>query len=227
MLTPTDLHPDDRAARINLRNLLVNIRRDADISQARLGARIGASQTVIAGFERGEPSRISVARRIAAGLGHRLLLLPADVPGGPYDDPTETLFRPADPEAALVWDQRQLMANLVAARQACGFRQADVAAALGKTENVISEFERSKGIPLFGTCQRYCRTLGGHLWLGVESGWDSRGARFHPNEVLPCGTASARRRHVALGQECRVCESTAPAASRINEPTISRQEAAA
>lgn len=227
MLAPTDLHPDDREARINLRDTLVTIRYSAGISQARLAERIGAGQSVVAGFELREPMRISVTRRIAAGLGHRLVAYPDGIPGGPYDDPDVLLFRPADPAAAQVWDQRQLMTNLVAARQACGLTQAELGAVLGKTEAVISEFERQKGAPLFATCQRYCRALGGYLWLGVESGWDSRGARFHPNEVLPCGTDSARRRHAAHGQECRVCESTAPADRSAYQPTTSRKEAAA
>lgn len=31
-----------------------------------------------------------------------------------------------------------------------------------------------------------------------------------PNEVLPCGTESARRRHAAHGQTCRTCDRHAP-----------------
>lgn len=31
------------------------------------------------------------------------------------------------------------------------------------------------------------------------------GARPAPNEVMPCGTPSAKRRHAALGQTCLMC----------------------
>ena len=34
----------------------------------------------------------------------------------------------------------------------------------------------------------------------------------HPNAVLPCPSPSARRRHAAHGQDCRICD-TAPSAN--------------
>lgn len=227
MKTIPDLHPDDGSARRDLRHMLVRLREDSGISQRQLAARIGAAGSAVARFETREPRRCTLAGRIAAGLHHRVVAHPDGVPGGPYDDPTVTLFRPSDPAAAVAWDQQQLKASLVAARTACGWTQARLAAALGVNPHVVSVFERSGDVPLLATCQRYLRVLGGHLWIGVESGWPWPGVSTTPNEVLPCGTPSARRRHAALGQECRVCEPTTPAAARPNPPTISRQEAAA
>ncbi len=48
-------------------------------------------------------------------------------------------------------------------------------------------------------------------------------AAFGANAVVPCPSDSARRRHAALGQECRACEPTVA----INLSATGRQEVAA
>lgn len=169
MRAPADLHPDDRTARLQLRDLLVSWRHEVDISQAALATRIGGKQSAVARFETREPLRITPARRIAHGLGLRLVMYPDGVPGGPFDDPTVLPFRPTDFEAAAAWDQRQLMPALSAARHARGHTQKSLAAVLGTTEDALSEFERTTHGLLFASVQRYCRALDGFLWLGVES----------------------------------------------------------
>ncbi|MFG1846723.1 helix-turn-helix domain-containing protein [Micromonospora carbonacea] len=169
MRAPTDLHPDDREARLALRALLITARKEAGHSQASLAAILGCTQTAVARYELGEFQRINPARRIAHHLGLRIVMFPDGVPGGPYDDPAMLAFRPAEFTAASVWDQQHLMSGLVTARRACGHTQASLARLLGTTENALGEFERSPHVPLFGSVQRYCRPLGGWLWLGVES----------------------------------------------------------
>jgi septal ring factor EnvC (AmiA/AmiB activator) len=40
-------------------------------------------------------------------------------------------------------------------------------------------------------------------------------SRPGPNDVLPCGTESARRRHQARGEDCAICGNPTPTAARI------------
>ncbi len=169
MRAPNDLHPDDAVHRLALRDLLVEARVNAHISQAQLAGRIGVAQSAVARFETRDPQRMNVSRRIADGLGMRVVAYPDGLPGGPYDDPTLLAFRPPTFAAAAAWDQRQLMSSLSAARRALGLTQANVAALLVTTESAISEFERTTHGLLFGSVQRHCRALGGFLWLGVET----------------------------------------------------------
>lgn len=169
MRAPQDLHPDDRAHRLALRDLIVDARRAAGFSQARLAAHVGVTQSAIAFFETRDTQHLNKYRLVAHHLNLRVLTYPDGLPGGPYDDPALLAFRPTDFPAAAAWDQQQLMGSLGAARRACGLTQAQVAAQLGSTENAVSEFERTRHGLMLGTVQRYCRVLGGFLWLGVES----------------------------------------------------------
>ncbi|MFF0821196.1 helix-turn-helix domain-containing protein [Micromonospora haikouensis] len=168
MRAPTDLHPDDRKARLALRDLLVSYRNEAGYSQACLARQVGVSQAAIARFEVREPLRITPAWRIADALGMRLVMYPDGLPGGPYDSADLDVLRPSDPASAAVWDRRQLKESLAAARRACGHTQASLARLLDTTENALGEFERATDSLLFGSPQRYCRALGGYLWIGVE-----------------------------------------------------------
>lgn len=168
MRPPVDLHPDDREARHQLRDLLVSYRREFGYSQTWLARQAGVSQPAIARFELNEPLRVTPARRIAHALGMRLVMYPDGLPGGPYDNADLNLLRPSDPTAAAAWDQRQLLSSLAAARRACGHTQASLSHLLRTTENALGEFERTKDNLMFGSLQRYCRALDGYLWLGVE-----------------------------------------------------------
>jgi transcriptional regulator with XRE-family HTH domain len=170
MRAPEDLHPDDRAHRLVLRDLIVDARRVANLSQARLAARVGVAQSAIASFEAHETQHLNKYRLIAHHLGLRVLAYPDGLPGGPYDDdPALVAFRPtSDFAAAAAWDQQQLMGSLGAARRGCGLTQAQVAVLFGSTENAVGEFERTRHGVMLGTVQRYCRNLGGFLSLGVE-----------------------------------------------------------
>ncbi|WP_328344873.1 helix-turn-helix transcriptional regulator [Micromonospora sp. NBC_00421] len=170
MRAPDDLHPDDHAHRLGLRDLIVDARRVEGISQARLAARAGIAQSAIASFETRDTQHLNKYRLIAHHLGLRVLAYPDGLPGGPYDDPDLLLFRPAsDFAAANAWDQKQLVASLGSARRAAGLTQAQMAARLGSTENAVGEFERTRHGLMVATVQRYCRVLGGFLWLGVET----------------------------------------------------------
>lgn len=169
MKAPNDLHPEDRAARIELRDILVERRQARGLSQSQLAALVGVSQSAIAHTETGQPWRIRPTQRIAFELGLRILYYPADLPGGPYDDPTMDVFRPTDLDRANQWDQDRLLSAMVSARRACGISQARLAAQLGLSENGLGNFERTTATGLmFATVQRYCRGLDGFLAIEVD-----------------------------------------------------------
>lgn len=168
MIPLTDLHPDDLTARLNLRDMLIEQRVEQGLSQAALARHIGLSQSAIAKAETGTNWHIAVLQRIARGLNVRILLYPDDIPGGPYNDPTADLFRPTDPHRADQWDQTNLLANLVAARQACGLTQRQVGEILGSSESAVGNYERTKTGLMLISPQRYCRAIGGTLALELE-----------------------------------------------------------
>ncbi|MEV4521443.1 helix-turn-helix transcriptional regulator [Micromonospora tulbaghiae] len=165
MIRLDDLHPDDLAARLNLRAMLVERRTDLGYSQTAIGRHVGLSQGAIAHLETRSNWHIAVLQRYARGLNTRILLYPADLPGGPYDDPTADLFRPTDPDRADQWDQQQLLLNLAAARQAAGLTQRQVGDALGSSESAVGNYERTKTGLMLIAAQRYCRAIGGRLAL--------------------------------------------------------------
>lgn len=167
MRAPTDLHPDDLAYRIGLRDMLIEQRKRLGYSQSQLAALIGRPQSAVAQFEVGQPWRVAPTQEIADALGLRLVLLPDSVRGGSY------VMLPADERLAAqeqhAMDRRHLIAALVVARRASGFTQAEVAGRLGIHVNVLGRFETNHGGGLMlPNCQRYLRALGGELWIGAE-----------------------------------------------------------
>lgn len=169
MRAPTDLHPDDRAYRVGLRNLLTGRRHELGVSQAALAKRIGVSQYVVASAEVGQPHRVNASQRHARGLDLRVIAYPEGVPGYHDNDAALDLLRPSDSDDADRWDRQRLLAALVSARRAAGITQAVLAGRLGIAVNVLGRFERTAEAGLmWATCQRYCRASGGELWIGVE-----------------------------------------------------------
>ena len=163
MIPLNDLHPGDLDARINLRDMLIERRVELGHSQASLAQHIGVTQSNIARIETGTNWHIVKLQRIARGLNTRILLYPDGVPGGPYDDPTADAFRPTNPQRADHWDQRTLLANLAAARQAVGLTQRQVGDVLGSSESAVGNYERTKTGLMLISPQRYCRAIGGEL----------------------------------------------------------------
>ncbi|MEU7972190.1 helix-turn-helix transcriptional regulator [Micromonospora sp. NPDC049089] len=169
-MTPvTDLHPDDLAARLSLRALLVERRHERGLSQARLAKAMGLSQTAIAHVEKGTNWHLLVLQRYAHAVNLRIVAYPDALPGvGTIHDPTADVFRPSDPERAHRWDQANLIGNLGAARRAVGLTQAVVAERLDLTERAVSNYEHTKTGVVLISPQRYCRALGGALAIEVE-----------------------------------------------------------
>lgn len=167
MRAPADLHPDDLAYRIGLRDLLIARRRQLGYSQQHLARVMRVPQSTVARFEVGQPWRVDPTQDLAHALDLRLVLLPDNVAGGPY------VMLLADERLTVqqqhAMDRRHLIAALVVARQACGLTRAEVAARLGIHVNVLGRFETNHGGGLMlANCQRYLRVLGGELWIGTE-----------------------------------------------------------
>lgn len=169
MRAPTDLHPDDHGIRLGLRNLLIERRHELGYSQARLAKLIGVSQYTVASAEVGQPWRVTATQRLARGLDVRVVAHPDGLPGD-TDDNNLDLLRPTSPDDADRWDRQRLLTGMVAARRASSVTQAALAGRLGIAVNVLSRFERAveSGL-MWATCQRYCRALGGSLWIAVET----------------------------------------------------------
>lgn len=161
MKAPTDLHPDDRAARVAICEELIALRRRAGLSQEQAGARIGMAQAQLSWHEqRTNNATIAVFQARARGLGRRLDLR---VPGA--DVPPEWM-RPDDPAAADTWDQEVLTASLITARHGLRVMQRVMAERIGVSNQAISRIETTPaGVLMLATAQRYCRVLG--LPLGI------------------------------------------------------------
>ena len=169
MRGPEDLHPDDRDIRVGLRDALIERRQRLGLSQYALANRIGLSQAAVNLLESRESWRLTSVQRWARHLGWRLVLRLEGLPGA--DDEPATMFRPADPDRADLWDQAALVEQLVAARVALGVTQAELGRRLDTGDQAVGNIERLGNGPglMFTTPQRYCRALGGALWVGTES----------------------------------------------------------
>lgn len=169
MIPLADLHPDDLASRIALRDLLIERRHEVGLSQSRLARRIGLSQSAVGKAETGTNWHLLVLQRIARSIDARIVLYPDNLPGvGKVHDDTTAVFRPTDPQRADLWDQANLLANLVAARQALGLTQAQMGERLGSSESAVGNYERTKTGLMLISPQRYCRALGGELAMELE-----------------------------------------------------------
>lgn len=167
MRAPTDLHPDDLAYRIGLRNALIARRHGLGYSQARLAALMRVPQPTVARFEAQQPWRIEPTQRVAHALGLRLVLFPDGLPGGPHD--IADINPHLTPQQQHLVDRQHLIRSLVDVREACGVTQASLAARLGIHVNVLGRFETTTDAALMlANCQRYLRPLGGELWIGTE-----------------------------------------------------------
>lgn len=162
MIIPADLHPADLEIREDLRAILVDLRREAGLSQARLAQRVGVSQRPVAQFETSTTWRISTVQRYAHALGARLVM---ELDGLPWVD--MSVLRPADPAEAMVWDRRVLLEALRDARESTGMSTADLAEVLGCAESTVRRVESESDV-LVITAQRHARALGGSLALSVE-----------------------------------------------------------
>lgn len=164
MRAPEDLHPDDAAMRLMLRDLLVYYRNRATLSQRALAGRMGQTQGAIGQIEHADSWRVSTLQRWARGVDARLLLRPL---GLPETDLAVQAFRPADPVRADAWDLAEVREVLVTARRFLGVTQVALGEVLECSDRAVAAVELGETDVLLGTVQRYCRALGGALWVGL------------------------------------------------------------
>jgi transcriptional regulator with XRE-family HTH domain len=167
MRTPSDLHPDDRAARLALRGMLIDRReQEYGFTLQQLADQIGTHRATVRAMEAGESWQVATVQRWVRALGWRLALRPDWLTD--EADPLAAL-RPADPQRADTWDRGVLVETLIDARTDLGVTQATLAERLGVTNQAVSFLELGGGTGLMlASAQRYCRALGGSLWIGVE-----------------------------------------------------------
>ncbi|MER7331625.1 MULTISPECIES: helix-turn-helix transcriptional regulator [unclassified Micromonospora] len=188
MRAPTDLHPDDLAYRIGLRDLLIARRVELDYSQTQLADVMGVPQSTVARFEVGQPWRVERTQDIAYALRLRVVMYPHNLPGGPYEVADVDPRMPAQQQHLV--DRQNLVRALVDAREACHVTQTALAASLGIHVNVLGRFEtNTTGRLMLANCQRYLRALGGELWIGADA-LDPDGSVLSPLLALTGSTAA-------------------------------------
>lgn len=163
MRTPPDLHPDDLAARENLRDMLVEIRRNYGMSQADVAQLLQRGQSAVHALETAVNWQLSTVQRWAYALRLRLYLWPECLPPG--DD--VYLLRPVDPHAGMAFDRRVWIDALTDARRWVGLTQQRVADRLSIGYTGVAAIEHERDILLVNG-QRYCRALNSRLLIEVE-----------------------------------------------------------
>lgn len=171
---PIDLHPDDLAARLDLRNQLIRLREDAGHSQHTYADLLGITQRAVHDSEISPTANYHAhtAQARVRALGHRLRLTPTGLPDLP---PTPTVANLERLGAASATDQQEDQLHVVAVathlatvRRWQGIPQADLGRIIGCTESAISQAERGVTQPLLSTLQRLARGLGGWLALDLQ-----------------------------------------------------------
>lgn len=166
---PVDLHADDTAMRHMIRDLLIGLRYRTKprISQRQLADRIGCHQTSVAGMETSTAWKASTVQRWARGHGRRLILTPVGLPADPNIEPTAIVY--SEPDKADEWARASAIAVIADARKLAGISQEAVADVLGVGTRSVWAIENQETDPLLASMQRYCRAVGGALWVGVEA----------------------------------------------------------
>lgn len=165
MRSPDDLHPDDLAMRLMLRDVLTYHREKLRWSQRELGRRMSTSQSAASLVESGSTWLLSTVQRWTHALGKRPLLRPVGLPV--ELDPAMAAFRPTDPVQAREWDRAEILGVLADARRAMGVTQVALGDAMGISDRSVAALENPDADVLLVSLQRYCRGLGGALWVGV------------------------------------------------------------
>lgn len=186
-----DLHPDDLAARVELRAQLRRIREQAGLSQRDFAPLVGRSQPGVGKFERDgvDQSKTSTIAAWARALGHRLVLAPI---GFPRPVRWRRQNNPSSPVDRLLFDlvstynvgafggpdgwlAAVTLNDLVGIRIACGVSQEQLGRVLGVSEQCVSLTERNAADNQLVTLQRYARAVarasrhrGGYLAVGLD-----------------------------------------------------------
>jgi transcriptional regulator with XRE-family HTH domain len=177
---PTDLHRDDRAARYQLRDQLVQLRRAQKLSQRQFGELIGYTRIAVSAYENRPPNpKVTTTQKITGGLAHRLVLEPAGLPAPDPDDTAPHVWA-AKIDAADIdttrWaaERGHIIAVLRAIREGAGVSQRTLSAVLDLRQSGIAHFETCPHGLWLSSLQRYARGIGlvlgsgGHLQLRLE-----------------------------------------------------------
>lgn len=160
--SPVDLHPDDLAARIALRDHLIHLRIKLRLSCWQMAPRIGWANGNLYRRE-SDPApnwELVTAAAWANALGHHFHLVP-NVPNYASSGFADTL-------EAIGGDDYQHAAaieRLIATRRAVGLSQGQLGYRIDLSDATISRLEDRGNAGLTATWQKYCRGLGGRLDL--------------------------------------------------------------
>lgn len=161
-LRAPDLHPDDAAARLRLRQQMIDYRISRNITHGALGEARGLKRHSAGQPERVENWQVSKLQAHLGALGGRLLAVPRK-----RAHVKLALIAPDDPQVSWTWDRVQMMALLIDLRDERGLTQRELGKLLGREESVISSTE-CRDDWLLHTLQRHARALGDELLLSIE-----------------------------------------------------------
>jgi transcriptional regulator with XRE-family HTH domain len=176
-----DIHPDDLAARLELRAELVGLRRHAALSQRELAEALGVHPGTVSHFEvqTAANSLTTTFARYAAKFGRELRIVPVGV--SVETATSRNLAAMAAGESDLVqahrYDIARIAEEMVACRLSRRVLARDVGARMGRNDSAISNIERgTRSEQQLSSWQRYARALGGRLDVSLVSLVPSEGA---------------------------------------------------
>lgn len=164
-------HPDDIAARIQLRDTIRQARIDAGLNQYTYARRLGVVQSAVPLFEKSTSHLVGTAQRYARAADHRLVIHVHDLPptvSGAAMSLRQLAAGVADPETADAYHRAAVLETLRAERIRSGQTTRAVASAMGCGRQAVLSFEVGYDDIRLATLQRYTRALGGRLDLHLQ-----------------------------------------------------------
>jgi len=168
-----DLHPDDHAARVALRDHLRDLRHAHGLSQRQYADLLGVTQGAVGSFEGCPRANMMIAstQRRARVLNHRLTLTIAGLPGVPPTPETANawaLSEDPNPDIADTFYRIAIISHLRTIRLWSETTLQQLADRMGCRESAVSMAERGQDNPALSTYQRFARALGGRLDLSLQ-----------------------------------------------------------
>lgn len=170
-MTGVDLHPDDLAARIDVRVALRQRRHDRGLSAEAVSRRAGfAYASAVRDLEDETSWETWRVQQWARGLDE-VLRLHIDGVEIAADDTASLVLKAATPFGGFDEDQLHLQvvaADLIRTRKAMGVTRSALARRCGVGERALRGFENSPLKSLLRIYQRYGRALGGAVRLDLD-----------------------------------------------------------
>lgn len=162
--SPVDIHPDDLAARINLRDNLIGLRTRLGLSCWQLAPMIGWLNGNL--YRRESEPRpnwtLNTPVVWANALGYHFHLRPVvpDYAGSAFADTLEAIGGDDYQHAAAI-------ERMIQTRRSVGLTQGQLGARIGLSDATVSRLEERGNVGLTATWQKYTRGLNGRLDLAL------------------------------------------------------------